>query len=167
MSSRRLMQTAIILVILLTLLVGCARKPVVAPDTGTPSGPLSPYGPLSMGEQQLQAVQASLKNVYFDYDRYTLSEQAQMDLQQDAELLKQVPQVAIVAEGHCDERGTGEYNLALGDRRARAAVDYLVSLGLPPNRFSIVSYGSELPADPGHNEQAWSQNRRAAFRVSR
>jgi peptidoglycan-associated lipoprotein len=167
MSSRRLIQTAIILMMGLTLLTGCPRKPVVAPGQGTPSGPLAPYGQLSMDEQQLQAVQASLKSVYFDYDRYTLSPQGQADLQENAELLKRVPQIAVVAEGHCDERGTAEYNLALGDRRARAAVDYLVSLGLPPNRFSIVSYGSELPTDPGHNEQAWSQNRRAAFRVSR
>ncbi len=167
MSSRRLTQTAIILVILLTLLAGCARKPVVAPGANPSSGSLAPFPQLSVDEQQVQAIQASLKSVYFDYDRYTLSEQAQMDLQQDAELLKQVPQVAIVAEGHCDERGTGEYNLALGDRRARAAVDFLVGLGLPPNRFSIVSYGSELPVDPGHNEEAWSKNRRTAFRVSR
>jgi peptidoglycan-associated lipoprotein len=166
MSSRRLIQTAIILMAALLLVAGCAR-PVVKPGGPDATGPLSPYPPGSMpGEQELQAVQASLKSVYFDYDRYTLSPQGQADLQQNAELLKRVPQVAVVAEGHCDERGTSEYNLALGDRRARAAVDYLVSLGLPPNRFSIVSYGSELPADPGHNEEAWSKNRRAAFRVS-
>jgi peptidoglycan-associated lipoprotein len=73
----------------------------------------------------------------------------------------------VVAEGHCDERGAAEYNLALGDRRARAAVDYLVSIGIPPNRFSVVSYGAELPADPSHNESAWSKNRRVYLRVAR
>jgi peptidoglycan-associated lipoprotein len=72
-----------------------------------------------------------------------------------------------VVEGHCDERGTSEYNLALGDRRARAVLNFMTSVGLPSQRFSAVSYGAELPVDPSHNEQAWAQNRRAYLRVSK
>jgi peptidoglycan-associated lipoprotein len=119
-----------------------------------------------VGENDLQAVQASLKIVYFDYDAYALSPQAQADLQYNAEILRRAPQVSLVAEGHCDERGTSEYNLALGDRRGRAVVDYLVGLGLSPQRFSTVSYGAELPVDPAHNEAAWSKNRRVFLGVS-
>jgi peptidoglycan-associated lipoprotein len=107
-----------------------------------------------------------LKIVYFEYDAYALPPQAQTDLQYNAEILRRAPQVALVAEGHCDERGTAEYNLALGDRRARAVVDYLVGLGLSPKRFSTVSYGAELPVDPAHNEAAWSKNRRVYLGVS-
>jgi len=118
-------------------------------------------------EQQLQAVQASLKAIYFDYDRYTLSPEAQAALQENAEILRRAPQVSIVAEGHCDERGTAEYNLALGDRRARAVVEFLVGLGIRANRFSTVSYGSEIPVDPGHNEAAWAKNRRVYLRISK
>jgi peptidoglycan-associated lipoprotein len=165
MSSRRLKLTTILLIILFALLAGCARKVVRQPFPHP--GARGPYAAAPVAEQELQAVQASLKPVYFAYDQYTLSSEAQADLQYDADLLRRVPQVVVIAEGHCDERGTAEYNLALGDRRARSAVEYLTALGIDPRRFSIVSYGSELPVDPGHNEAAWSKNRRVYFRVSR
>jgi peptidoglycan-associated lipoprotein len=116
-------------------------------------------------EQELQTVQANLKPVNFEYDSFTLTPEAQAALQYNGEILKRAPQVAVLIEGHCDERGTDEYNLALGERRARAVADYLTSLSVP-NRLSTVSYGSELPLDPGHNEAAWAQNRRAQLRVS-
>jgi peptidoglycan-associated lipoprotein len=118
-----------------------------------------------MLEKDLQAVQAELKTIYFDYDKYALDREAQTKLQYNAQILQKAPEVKIVVEGHCDERGTAEYNLALGARRAKAAADYLVSLGVAPERVKTVSYGSELPVATGHNEAAWSQNRRAYFRV--
>ena len=110
-------------------------------------------------------MQANLKPVYFNYDQYTLTPEAQAAVQYNAEILKRAPQVAVLLEGHCDERGTDEYNLALGERRARAVANSLTTLGVP-NRLSTVSYGSELPVDPGHNEAAWAQNRRVQFRVT-
>jgi peptidoglycan-associated lipoprotein len=165
MSSRRLKLTTILLIIFCALLAGCGQKIVRQPFPHP--GARGPYAAAPVAEQELQAVQASLKHVYFDYDQYTLSPQAQADLQYNADLLRRVPQIALVAEGHCDERGTAEYNLALGDRRARSSVEFLTALGIDPRRFSIVSYGSELPVDPGHNEAAWSKNRRVYFRVSR
>jgi peptidoglycan-associated lipoprotein len=112
-------------------------------------------------------VQATLKPIYFAYDQYTLSPEAQESLRYNAEILNRSANVAVVAEGHCDERGTAEYNLALGDRRARSAVEFLASLGVKPERLSTVSYGSELPVDPAHNEAAWSKNRRVYLRVSK
>jgi len=164
MSSRRLKRTTILLTVACALLAGCAQK-IVKPPFPHP-GARGPYAGGPVAEQELQAVQASLKPVYFDYDQYTLSPQAQADLQYNADLLRRIP-VAVVAEGHCDERGTAEYNLALGDRRARSSVEYLTALGIDPHRFSIVSYGSELPVDPRHDETAWSKNRRVYLRVSR
>jgi len=118
-------------------------------------------------EPDVQAVQATLRDIYFDYDQFALTPDGQAALQFNADVLRKAPHVRVVIEGHCDERGTDEYNLALGERRARAVVDFLVGLGISPDRATTVSYGSELPVDPGHNEAAWSKNRRAHFRASR
>ena len=115
-------------------------------------------------EKDLQAVQASLKTVHFDYDQYTLSDKAQEALQYNADILKRAEKVRVLAEGHCDERGTAEYNLALGERRAQSARNYLVSLGISPRRLSAVSYGSELPVVSGHNEAAWAGRMEAILR---
>jgi peptidoglycan-associated lipoprotein len=98
---------------------------------------------------------------FFDYDEVNLSNNAKGTLARQAAWLLQRPTLRIVIEGHADERGTREYNLALGEHRAAAVRDYLVALGLPAARLSTVSYGSERPAIPGSNEAAWSQNRRA------
>ncbi len=87
-------------------------------------------------------------------------------LQGNAEVLKKYPSWQVTIEGHCDERGTAEYNLALGERRAVSARTYLVSLGIPADRIKTVSYGKEFPFDPGHDESAWSKNRRAHFVVT-
>jgi peptidoglycan-associated lipoprotein len=116
-------------------------------------------------EHELQAMQANVKVVYFDYDAFTLAPEAQGAVQYNADVLKRASHLKIVAEGHCDERGTDEYNLALGERRARSVVTYLAELGIPPSRMSTVSYGSELPVDPGHNAAAWAKNRRVYLRV--
>ena len=99
--------------------------------------------------------------VYFDLDRYDLKPESRQLLTRKAEILKQFPEVKMVVEGHCDERGTAEYNLALGERRARASADYLVNLGVSSGKLSIVSYGKERPAALGSDEAAWAQNRRA------
>jgi len=104
-----------------------------------------------------------LEDVHFAFDRYDLSARAREILARNAEFMLNFPEAMIQVEGHCDERGTAEYNLALGERRAMSTRKYLVSLGVPPNRLSTISYGEELPADPRHNEQAWAKNRRAHF----
>ena len=104
-----------------------------------------------------------LKPVFFLYDSDTLDDEARKVLSENAAVLKSNTGWTITVEGHCDERGTAEYNLALGERRALAARDYLVSLGVPADRLSTVSYGKEFPFDAGHTESSWQQNRRAHF----
>lgn len=103
--------------------------------------------------------------IHFDFDKFDLRSEAKTILQRKAELLKENPEIKLLVEGHCDERGTAEYNLALGERRARAAYEFLVLLGVNPNRLQIVSYGKERPLDPGNNETAWAMNRRAQFKL--
>ncbi|HSB06620.1 MAG TPA: peptidoglycan-associated lipoprotein Pal [Thermodesulfobacteriota bacterium] len=104
-----------------------------------------------------------LKDVYFDFDKYDIRPQDGEIMKENAALLMKHPTAKIQVEGHCDERGTAEYNLALGQRRADSAMKYLVSLGIPANRLSTISYGEEMPVDRGHNEEAWAKNRRAHF----
>lgn len=108
-----------------------------------------------------------LDDVHFEYDRATLSPQARSTLEQHARWLMANPSTHVVIEGHCDERGTVEYNLALGDQRARAAMEYLLSLGVPAGRMTVVSLGKERPLDPRSTEEAWARNRRAHFVVRR
>lgn len=103
------------------------------------------------------------ENVYFDFDKATLDYQAQELLKQKAMWLRDFPDANVVIEGHCDERGTNAYNLALGERRAESAKAFLVNLGISGARLTTISYGEEKPADMGHNEEAWAKNRRAAF----
>jgi len=166
MSSCHLKLAAIaILVVFAVLAGGCARAPVRPTPGPQPPG----LGALNRGgqvtEQDMQVVQANLKPVYFNYDQYTLTPESQAAAQYNAEILRRAPHLTILMEGHCDERGTAEYNLALGERRSRSVAEYLTTLGVA-NRMSTVSYGSELPVDPGHNEQAWTKNRRVHLRVS-
>ncbi|MDZ7292176.1 MAG: peptidoglycan-associated lipoprotein Pal [candidate division KSB1 bacterium] len=104
-----------------------------------------------------------LQNIYFDFDKYDLTPEALQTLAENARVLKNYPEVRVIIAGHCDERGTIEYNLALGDKRAKAARDYLLSLNVDPAQISTISYGKERPLDPRHNEEAWAKNRRAAF----
>ncbi len=104
--------------------------------------------------------------VFFDFDKYSLKAKARQTLERQATFLKNNAGVKVVLQGHADERGTREYNLALGDRRANAAKDYLVALGINPNRLNIISYGKERPAVAGSNEAAWSQNRRSVTVIS-
>jgi len=110
--------------------------------------------------------ESPLKPVLFALDSDALDDTARKAIADNAEVLKKYSTWVITIEGHCDERGTTEYNLALGDRRALAAKNYLVTLGIPSERVKTVSYGSEFPFDPGHEERAWSQNRRAHFMLT-
>lgn len=104
-----------------------------------------------------------LKDIYFDFDKYEVRPQDIGILKENAALIMKYPNLKIQIEGHCDERGTAEYNLALGERRANSTKKYLVSLGIPADRLSTISYGKEMPLDPGHNEEAWAKNRRSHF----
>ena len=103
--------------------------------------------------------------VLFEYDRSILTPEAQKRLSRKAVYLKENPEVKVIIEGHCDERGTNEYNLALGERRASATRDFLVDLGIPAARLTTISYGEERPFTEGNHEQAWALNRRAHFVV--
>lgn len=107
-----------------------------------------------------------LKDVYFDFDRYDLRPDARQTLKANADWLKANPGATAEVEGHCDERGTNEYNLALGAKRAQAAKDYLVSLGVAKERLSTKSYGEELPVCKEHNEECWQKNRHDRFAVT-
>jgi len=104
--------------------------------------------------------------VFFDYDSVVLSPEATRILDRQAAWLQQYPDVIVTIEGHTDERGTREYNLALGDRRANAVRNYLVALDISPQRILTISYGEERPAEPGHDETAWARNRRAVTVVA-
>lgn len=107
-----------------------------------------------------------LQPIYFDYDKSEIKAPAKVKLERAADWLKKNPKVNCQVEGHCDERGTNEYNLALGERRALAARRYLVSLGINPDRIFTISYGEERPAVEGHDESAWKFNRRDEFKIS-
>jgi peptidoglycan-associated lipoprotein len=107
-----------------------------------------------------------LKPLFFALDSAEVSEEGRTVLHENAALLKKYPTWSITVEGHCDERGTAEYNLALGERRALAAKNFLVSLGIPADKVKVVSYGKEFPFEPGHEDAAWSKNRRAHFVIT-
>jgi peptidoglycan-associated lipoprotein len=104
--------------------------------------------------------------IYFDYDKFTLTPEAEATLSNKSRFIKARPEVRVEIQGHCDERGTTAYNMALGERRAKAARDYLVSSGIAEDILTAVSYGEERPVDPGQNEQAWAKNRRGQFVIS-
>lgn len=104
-----------------------------------------------------------VEDAYFDYDKADIRPDGRDALSKTAQFLRSYPQIKVVVEGHCDERGSTEYNLALGDRRAQAAKDFLVSLGVPADRMQTVSYGKERPFCTDHDETCWQQNRRAHF----
>jgi peptidoglycan-associated lipoprotein len=105
------------------------------------------------------------ESIYFDFDMSDLKPEAQTVLKKKADWLRSNPGYSIRIEGNCDERGTNEYNLALGERRAASAKKFMTALGIAENRMSIISYGEERPVDPGHNEAAWAKNRRDDFRL--
>ena len=150
---------------------GCSKKPpageiIPPPGSGereTTSAPTSEREVTPSGEGEEQVVEILLADAFFEYDKYRLTPEARERLASNAETLIRNPQKRILIEGHCDERGTREYNLALGDRRAAAVRDFLVSYGVDANRIETISYGKERPFTTGSNEAAWAQNRRAHF----
>ncbi len=123
--------------------------------------PPQPSGPTPGTQAHFAQAMSGSDTIYFDTDKFDIDAQDQAALRQQAQYLSQYPNVRATVEGHCDERGTREYNLALGERRANAAKNYLVSLGVPAERLTVVSYGKERPIATGSNESAWAQNRRA------
>ena len=133
------------------------QQDVVTPTPGTPT----PTGPVPGTQAHFAQAMQGRDTIYFDTDKFDIDAEDQQALRQQAQYLQQYPNVRATVEGHADERGTREYNLALGERRANAAKNYLVSLGVPANRVTTVSYGKERPVALGSNESAWAQNRRA------
>jgi peptidoglycan-associated lipoprotein len=146
------------------LLVGCpAKKKTTLGESETQGfGPGGTGGSLEQFKKGMGAAEGGpLQDVHFDYDRYDLRSEDRSILQQNAEWLKEHAGAKVEIEGHCDSRGTVEYNLALGAKRAKAVKDYLVSLGIASDRMSTISYGEELPLCREENEACWSRNRRA------
>jgi peptidoglycan-associated lipoprotein len=149
------------LVAALLLVAGCAQK---ATDASGTSGAGSGAGNSSAANSTAAlttALQQVGDRIYFATDKTDITPESRQILQKQADLLKQNPSATVTIEGHCDERGTREYNLGLGERRANAAKQALVALGIAASRVNTISYGKERPAVLGHNEQAWAQNRRA------
>jgi peptidoglycan-associated lipoprotein len=189
MTRKTLLMVAV--VVLLAVGVGaCKKKPPVARPMpppaanvgntggGVPPPPkpitepvLVPPEPMSddaIGAKSLDDLNrdSPLKPLFFELDSAEVSQPGQQVLQGNAAVLKKFPGWQVTIEGHCDERGTAEYNLALGERRAVAAKTYLVSLGVPADKIRTVSYGKEFPFDAGHDDAAWSKNRRAHFVIT-
>ncbi|HEX3863747.1 MAG TPA: peptidoglycan-associated lipoprotein Pal [Stellaceae bacterium] len=154
----------------LLILAACSNNPAdQGAGVGGPGGPggvggagAPQYGP---GSQQDLAATAG-DRIFFAFDSSDISSEAQQILQRQAQWLKRYPNVSVTIEGHCDERGTREYNLALGERRAQAAKNVLAALGVPASRLSTISYGKERPAVPGGSDEANAQNRRAVTTVN-
>lgn len=145
------------LVIALAAGFGCAKKKAAEP--GYEAAP-------EMSAEMKAAIQNITDGrVLFAFDKYSILPEYQQVLKDKAEIMKMFPSIKVRIEGNCDERGTQEYNLALGERRARASYEYLVNLGVPASQLEMISYGKENPAVQGHGESAWSQNRRDDFRV--
>ncbi len=188
----RKVNVLMVLAVLLTFVVGaCAKKqpPVARPmpppsasTVTTPPAPPPPPSPVSepvpvppeplkddaIGTKSLDDLNrdSPLQPLFFDLDSTEVSTEGQQVLQSTAAVLKKYPAWQLTIEGHCDERGTAEYNLALGERRALSAKSYLVSLGIPADKVRTVSYGKEFPFDAGHDDGAWAKNRRAHFVIT-
>jgi peptidoglycan-associated lipoprotein len=162
-----------ILIGLFALALGaCAKKPATkvetAPESEAAEQPAAPVEEVTESPQaETPAVQMPvLGDVFFEFDQSKLTDEGKQALTENARQLKEGGMMAIIIEGHCDERGTNAYNLALGEKRANMAKEYLVSLGVDGARIQTISYGEERPFDQGHNEAAWSKNRRAHFVVN-
>lgn len=166
---KRLTLALLLGVLVALVLAGCPKKqqPVEeVPPPVTQQEPEPQPEPEPVVEEPAPSLEESqLQTVYYDFDKYNLRSDARRALDANAELLKQFSNVIVRIEGHADERGTNEYNLSLGEKRARSAMDYLAGLGIDPGRMSTISYGEERPAAQGSNENAWAQNRRAEFRI--
>jgi peptidoglycan-associated lipoprotein len=157
------MRRNIMLALLVSLAIwGCGKKqtvkqeePIKQPEVQAPA-PATP--PPAEPAQALPKL--DLQVIYFDFDSYILRQEAKEMLNKAGSLLRSYPEISLRLEGHCDQRGTVEYNLALGEKRANAVRDYLIDLGVAKSRLSTVSYGKERPAAPGNDEESWAKNRR-------
>jgi peptidoglycan-associated lipoprotein len=159
-----------LLVLLMLLLAfaagaGCSKKPVASSTAG--QGMDQSSSDAELAARNLEEAKRIIVNekVYFALDSFAINEQSKEILKRKAEVLRGNSKLKVIIEGNCDERGTAEYNLALGERRAMAAKKYLSTMGVSDYQLETVSYGKERPADPGHNESAWSLNRRDEFRL--
>ncbi len=175
MKDKAIAYAAAILMILTLVAAGCApRQP--AEQSAEVSGPQGTVGGTPAGTTPGQAPDGTIsaptqsgfnKIVYFDYDSYNLKPEAKQELTELVSYMKANSTFKVQIAGNCDERGTNEYNVALGDKRARVVQEYCVSSGIDPKRISTISYGEEKPLHPGHNEEAWSKNRRDEFVFSK
>jgi peptidoglycan-associated lipoprotein len=177
MRKRRLLIPLLALAVSLAGVTGCKKKPPAEPAEPAPAPaaepapepPPPPPPPAPEPEPEppkrpsLDTLNSELRPIHFDFDKSAIRPDATPVLGTNAALMEKYPEFNIVIEGHCDERGTIEYNLALGDRRAMAAKQELIQRGISPGRITTISYGEERPVDPGHNEGAWAKNRRAEF----
>jgi peptidoglycan-associated lipoprotein len=134
-------------------------------DDTIPVTPIPPDTKFVKPEEVSSEHKMIFENIYFDFDKYNIREDAAQILKKIGDFLLKNPDVKILIEGHCDERGTREYNLVLGEQRALSARKFLVMMGVSPKRLYTVSYGEDMPADPGHNEEAWAKNRRCEFKI--
>jgi peptidoglycan-associated lipoprotein len=153
-----------IIVLALMVTAGCSSKTAVTPEAAPinqVSSSTLPSLPSGYGFDQWQT--GPLGDVFFEFDSSTLSPEAQEQLKQNGVWLESNAVKKALVEGHCDERGTSEYNLALGDRRAVSAKEFLVRYGVSPSRLETVSFGEERPFSSGHEEESWAKNRRAHF----
>ena len=163
---RTLVLVAFVIVGALLVAPGCGKKPQPGTDvteepTSTTEEPV--LDPGSEIDQQEASTGTELEDVFFDYDKHNLRGDARAALENNAQMLLADPAIGMTLEGHCDERGTVEYNLALGERRAQSVKDYLTEFGIDASRLMTVSYGEERPFALGHNDSSWSQNRRVHF----
>ena len=159
---------ALTLLAAVSLLAACSTAPDASTNaggTGAAAAPSAAASGIRAGSQQDLAATAG-DRIYFAYDRSDISPEARAILTKQSDWLKRNANVTVTVEGHCDERGTREYNLALGERRATAVKNVLVALGIPANRVSTISYGKERPAVVGSTEAAWAQNRRGVTVVN-
>jgi peptidoglycan-associated lipoprotein len=161
----------IVVVFALTIFTGCAEtKAVVAEGTAqeqaTPAQSAATTKEQSAKVEPAATAETAVKDIFFEFDKSNISPDAREILKANADFLLKNGNSKVVIEGHCDERGTAEYNMALGQRRAQETKKYLVNLGIKEPRIKTISYGEERPFDPGHNEDAWAKNRRAHFAVT-
>ena len=164
----RSMGIALLAVVLMTGLSGCKGNgggDVDAGDTSNDGGGNERTTSNELPEIDINTLfgPTGLEKIYFDYNSFSLRGDAMAALKRNAEMIKQVRGAIIQIEGHCDERGTQEYNLALGEKRALATREYLMQMGISGDRMVTISYGEEAPENSGHNEAAWSKNRRSEF----
>mgnify|MGYP003884501151 CR=1 FL=1 len=166
-SHRLLLRMALPLVCVVAF--GCKRPPVDVVNTAGPGSTTTATAGTDAGsemEEAVETIEANFRRVHFDVDSHGLDDTARVALDANAELLRRFPAVRVEVQGHADRRGTVDYNLALGLRRARAVVDHLRHQGVGPTQLSMVSMGEERPLQAGDSETVWSQNRRAEFRVT-